>query len=181
MKNIRHSLDRDLMRLLICIGEIVLGALLLINPVGFTSAVLIVLGVLLILLGAMRLVGYFRAEPSQAAEGGGLVEGLVFLLAGLFCIFRWQWFVVTFPILTIVYGILTLVNGLNKLQYAVDLLRLGQRYWYVAMIGAALTLVFGVVIVANPFATTAFLWTFIAVSLLAEAVLDLVAMLFGRK
>lgn len=181
MKNIRHSLDRELMQLLICIGEIVLGALLLINPIGFTSAVLVALGVLLLLLGAMRLLGYFRAEPAVAAAGGGLVAGLAFVLVGLFCIFRWQWFVVTFPILTVVYGILTLGNGLNKLQYAVDLLRLGQRYWYVAMIGSALTLVFGVVIVTNPFASTAFLWTFIAVSLLAEAALDLAALLFGRR
>ena len=56
----------------------------------------------------------------------------------------------TFPILTVVYGVVTLLNGLNKLQCAVDLWRLGQRYWYLALTGAALTLLFGAVILANP-------------------------------
>lgn len=181
MKNNLRSIDRNLMNLIVCIGEIVIGALLLINPIGFTSAVLIALGVLLVILGATRLVGYFRAAPEIAAQGGGLVTGLVFVLAGLFCIFRWQWFVVTFPILTVVYGVLTLVNGINKLQCAVDAWRLGQRYWYIAMIGAALTLVFGALIVFNPFTTTSLLWTFIAVSLIVEAVLDILSFVLGKR
>lgn len=181
MKNNFRSIDRNLMNLIVCIGEIVIGALLLINPIGFTSAVLIALGVLLVVLGAARLVGYFRAAPEAASQGGGLVTGLVFVLAGLFCIFRWQWFVITFPILTVVYGVLTLVNGLNKLQWAVDALRLGQRYWYIAMIGAALTLIFGGLIVFNPFTTTSLLWTFIAVSLIVEAVLDILSFVLGKR
>lgn len=181
MKNHFRSIDRNLVNLIICIGEILIGALLLINPIGFTSAVLIALGVLLVVLGAARLVGYFRAAPEVAAQGGGLVTGLLFVLVGLFCIFRWEWFVVTFPILTVVYGVLTLANGINKLQWAVDAWRLGQRYWYVAMIGAALTLVFGALIVFNPFTTTTVLWTFIAVSLIVEAVLDILSLVMGKK
>ena len=86
MKNIRHSIDRNAMNLIVCIGEILIGALLLINPIGFTSAVLIALGVVLVALGAIRLVGYFRSDPEAAAQGGGLVTGLLFMLAGLFCI-----------------------------------------------------------------------------------------------
>jgi len=51
----------------------------------------------------------------------------------------------------------------------------------VALIGAVLTLVFALLILANPFASTAFLWTFIAISLIVEAVLDILAFTFGRK
>lgn len=87
----------------------------------------------------------------------------------------------TFPILTVVYGVVTLLNGLNKLQYAVDLWRLGQRYWYLALTGAALTLLFGAVILANPFATMALLWKFVAIAFLVEAVLDLATLLFSRR
>lgn len=181
MKKHLHSMDRNLMNLLVCIGELVIGVLLLLNPRGFTFSVFAALGVLLAVLGTARLVGYWRAEPAVAARGGGLVTGLVFLLTGGFCIFRWQWFVMTFPILTVVYGVVTLLNGLNKLQCAADLWRLGQRYWYLALTGAALTLMFGGVILANPFATTALLWKFVAIAFLVEAVLDLVALLFSRR
>lgn len=181
MKRHLHSIDRNLMSLLVCIGELVIGVLLLLNPRGFTFAVFVTLGVLLAVMGITRLVGYWRAEAAVAARSGGLVTGLVFLLAGGFCIFRWQWFVMTFPILTVVYGVVTLLNGLNKLQYAVDLWRLGQRYWYLALTGAALTLLFGAVILANPFATMALLWKFVAIAFLVEAVLDLATLLFSRR
>ena len=181
MKNIRHSIDRNAMNLIVCIGEILIGALLLINPIGFTSAVLIALGVVLVALGAIRLVGYFRSDPEAAAQGGGLVTGLLFMLAGLFCIFRWEWFVVTFLILRVVYGVVRLAEGVHKLQWAVDALRLGQRYWYIAIIGAALTLIFGALIVFNPFTTTTVLWTFIAVSLIVEAVLDILSFVLGKR
>ena len=76
---------------------------------------------------------------------------------------------------------LTLANGINKLQWAVDALRLDQKYWYLAMIGAGLTLVFGALIVFNPFTTTSVLWTFIGISLIIEAVLDILCFVFGKK
>lgn len=181
MKSIHHFFDRQVVNLVVCIGEFLIGVLLLINPIGFTSTVLMALGILLVVMGATRLVGYFRNIPEVAAQGGGLVTGLLFVMAGLFCIFRWEWFVVTFPILTVVYGVLTLANGLNKLQWAVDALRLHRQYWYVTMIGAALTLIFGGLIVFNPFTTTAVLWTFIAVSLIVETALDILSFVFSRR
>lgn len=181
MKATRQGWDRNLVDRIVCLGEAVLGVLLLWNPVGFAAAVLRVLGVVLALLGLARLAGYARAEPAVAAQGGGLVTGLVFLLAGGFCFFRWEWFVLTFPILTALYGVVTLVNGLHKLQRAVDLWRLGRPHWHLALAGAALTLGFGVLILADPFATVALLWKFIAITFLIEAVVDLAGFLLGRR
>lgn len=169
------------MNLIICISEILIGVLLLIDPVGFTSAVLMILGIALMILGAWKTVSYFRTSPEAAAQNGGLVVGIVCVLLGAFCVFRWEWFLVTFPVLTVVYGVITLINGINKVQWAVDLLRLKQRFWFVSLIGAALTLVFGILILTNPFTTTAILWTFIAVTLIAEAAMDIVTFILARK
>lgn len=173
--------NRTIMNLIICISEILIGVLLLIDPVGFTSAVLMILGIALMILGAWKTVSYFRTSPEAAAQNGGLVVGIVCVLLGAFCVFRWEWFLVTFPVLTVVYGVITLINGINKVQWAVDLLRLKQRFWFVSLIGAALTLVFGILILTNPFMTTAILWTFIAVTLIAEAVMDIVTFILARK
>lgn len=181
MKDHLHSIDRNLMNLIICIGEVIIGALLLIDPIGFTSAIFIALGALLAILGITRILAYFRADPELAAQGGGLVSGLVFVLVGIFCIFWRDQFILTFPVLTVVYGVLTLVNGINKLQWAVDGLRLHRKYWYISMICTVLTLVFGALILLNPFTATTALWTFIALSLIAEAVLDILSLVFGKQ
>ena len=173
--------NRTIMNLIICISEILIGVLLLIDPVGFTSAVLMILGIALMILGTWKTVSYFRTSPEAAAQNGGLVVGIVCVLLGAFCVFRWEWFLVTFPVLTVVYGVITLINGINKVQWAVDLLRLKQRFWFVSLIGAALTLVFGILILTNPFTTTVILWTFIAVTLIAEAAMDIVTFILARK
>ena len=62
--------------------ELVIGVLLLINPTGFTTGIIVGLGVLLALWGAMSTAQYFMAKPEEAAREQGLAKGLVLLMAG---------------------------------------------------------------------------------------------------
>ncbi len=171
---------RSLASLLLCIAEIVVGILLLIDPIGFTSGILILLGIGMAIAGAFSLIKYFRTSPEEAALEDSLAKGLILVVLGCFCMFRSQWFIVTFPVLTALYGVMTLVNGIGKIQWAVDMLRQKQKYWFVAVIGAVLTILFAILILSDPFGTTAVLWTFIAISLIIEAVVDIVAFILGR-
>ena len=167
--------------ILLCTAEIIIGILLLINPVGFTSLIITMLGIVLSVMGISDIVGYFREEPEKASKEKGLSMGLLLATAGIFCIFKSEWFIATFPIFTVFYGIITLVIGFGKIQWAVDMLRKKEKYWFIEVIGAALTVVFSVLIIANPFASSGILWTFIAVSLIVEALVDIVAIIFERK
>ena len=174
-------INRNTGNLILCIAEAVIGILLLINPIGFTSGIIIALGVVLTLLGAKELVCYFKADPDSAAARNGLAKGLLMAISGIFCMFKAEWFIVTFPILTVFYGILTLVGGISKIQWAVDMYRQKQKYWYIEILGAVLTLLFAILILSNPFASTAILWTFIGISLIVEAVIDILAFVMGRR
>lgn len=167
--------------LLTCIAEIVIGILLLINPIAFTSAIIVVLGIVLVVIGLRSVLRYFRSTPEAAAAQNDLAKGVLFVILGIFCIFKSEWFIITFPILTVLYGILNLVFGISKFQWAVDMLRQKQKYWFVAVIGAALTLIFAVLILVNPFASTSVLWTFIAITLIVEAVVDIAAYILGKR
>lgn len=176
-----EKLSRSKGNIFICLIEIVIGVLLLIDPVGFTSGIIVGGGVLLLIAGLWNVVGYFRTPPETAAQGNRFADGLLFLVVGLFCALKAQWFVLTFPVLTVIYGVLSLLLGICKVQWATDMFRMGQKHWNVAAVSAAATLVFAVLILVNPFGSTQFLWTFVAVSLIVEAVLDLVTAVFGRK
>ena len=167
--------------ILLCLCEIAVGILLFINPVGFTEGIIIALGIVLILTGAVSIVNYFRLEPLEAALGRRLVTGLAAVIAGLFCVLRSGWFILTFPLLTILYGVVILVVGLFKVQWTVDLLRQRMGHWGWSAVGAAVTLVFAAVILLNPFGSTAFIWSFVAISLIVEAVLDLLTLIFGWR
>lgn len=167
--------------LIMCIAEVIIGILLLIDPLGFTSGIIITLGVVLSLHGIRSIVHYFRTDSEKAAEENSLVKGLLFLLFGLFCAFKSEWFLATFPILTVIYGIATLMTGISKVQWAIDMLRRKHKYWFIAIIGAVLTLVMSILIICNPFSSTAVLWTFIAVALIVEAVVDIITFIFGKR
>ncbi|MCD8013413.1 MAG: DUF308 domain-containing protein [Lachnospiraceae bacterium] len=158
--------------LLMFIAEIIIGVLLLINPVGFTRGILIALGVIMVITGAVNAIKYFRTDPPEASRENRLASGLLLLLIGFFFTLRSDWFIITFPLLTVFYGIMNLVTGACKIQWAVDMLRLKKKYWYISLISALLTVVFAIIILTNPFATTAVLWKFTGIVLIIEAVID---------
>ena len=175
------KINRNFGNLIMCLGEIVIGVLLLIDPVGFTNGIIIMIGILLAVAGVKNIISYFRADPETASQQSTLTKGLLLAGGGLFCIIKSDWFFVAFPLLTVLYGVLILVSGISKIQWAIDMLRQKQKYWYVTLIGAILSLVFAAIVLANPFASTAALWTFIAISLIVEAVADILSFFLGLK
>lgn len=160
--------------------EIVVGILLLIDPVSFTKTILAVLGGILILMGAASVIQYFRASPTRAATGKGLARGCIEAALGLFCITKNGWVMATFPVLTVVYGVVTLISGFTKLQWTVDMARLKMKKWGASAISAGVTLLCSFIILAQPFYTTTVLWKFIGAALIIEAVVDLVAAFLAK-
>ena len=173
--------DKKLNAILLCIAELVIGVLLLIKPVGFTRGIIIALGIPLMLKGVGYVISYIRQKPQEASEGNLFAKGLLMACGGLFCMFRSGWFIAAFPVLTVLYGVMTLVTAFGKLQWTADLLRLKHKYWFIALISAILSLVLAILIITNPFSSTAALWVFIGISMIVEAVVDVVTLVFEKK
>lgn len=167
-------------RLILCIFELALGVVLLIDPVKFTSTVITAIGVLLCVLGALSAITYFRLDPEEAAISQELMKGLTLLAVGIFCIYRSDFFVRWFPVLTTLYGGVILFTGMAELQWTVDMVRLKRGVWQVSAVSALLSFILGVVVLANPFAVLKTLWTFTAISLIIIGVLNGASILFGR-
>lgn len=161
--------------------ELLIGILLFVDPVGFTSGILTAVGATLLMCGVLCLIHYFNTEPVQAALEQNFSKGLVMILLGGFLALRTQQAIALFPLLTHLYGVAILVIGVAKLQQGVDLLRLRARFWFLAGINALLAILFGAVILSNPFASTIVLWRVAAISLIMEAVLDIVVLIVTGK
>lgn len=174
-------LKNNLGGIAMCLLELLVGALLLINPVGFTSGIIMGAGLVLILIGIVCIIKYFRAEPEEAAKSQNLLKGLIALLAGVFCALRSEWFVVTFPVITLIYGLVILITGLGKIQWTVDILRQKKPKWFLCGLSALVSTVCGLVIIAAPFTTTAVLWMFTGISLIVDACFDIPALILTNK
>ncbi len=167
--------------IIMCIIELAAGILLLVDPVGFTSGIIIAAGIALMVDGLLNVIRYFRSSPAEAAAGQLLMRGLLALLAGAFCTFNSEWFIVTFPIITILYGIAVLIGGLIKVQFAADLLRAKNSKWWWGAISAAISIICALVMIGDPFSSTVALWWFIGISLIAEAVFDVITLIVSSR
>lgn len=167
--------------ILLCLFEALIGVLLVVDPIGFTSGIIIAFGIGLVFAGLICVIGYFRSDPMEAALKGELVKGLSMLLAGGFCVLQPTWFIAAFPLLTILYGVVIVIAGLCKVQWAIDALRLKTGRWFLPAISAAVSIICGFLVLSNPFETTLILWMFTGISLIVEAALDVVVLLFARK
>lgn len=171
MKNFFHGKTGSIIT---CILEIVVGVLLLINPVGFTSGIIIGAGVLMVLAGIVTVVRYFVADPSMAAQKQLLFKGLVALMTGAAFITQYDWFLSAFPLLTVLYAVVMLILAAAKLQKMADMRRMSLPHWYMPGIAAALAAILAAIILINPFGAAVAVWTFVAISLIAEAVLEII-------
>ena len=165
----------------ICIFELVAGILLFVNPVGFTSAIIIMTGIVLMVLGLAEIVKYFRTNAKEAALGQILVKGLLAFLAGAFCAFQTGWFIATFPVLTSLYGFAILLTGIGKIQLVVDMIRMKQKRWAWAAANAVISLSCAIVILREPFPSTTVLWFFTGTALVVEGNFDLVTLITERR
>ena len=174
----------NIKEIIFCISELVIGILLLINPVSFTSGIIVLLGVSMLATGILFGYKYFRMDAEEAKKGNMLTFAILLVMMGAFCILRSDWFIATFPILTVIYGIMMLVAGVSKIQTMVDMLRLHNNKWFWAGINAVVSIICAVVILWSPFTSTAVLWIFAGVSLIVVAVFDIVTLFLayiGKK
>ena len=171
-------IKKNLLNLILCLGELVVGILLLINPEGFTQAIIMALGVAVAVLGVLNVVRYFRADPLAASMDRRLAYGLGQLALGLFLLTQSGWLVGMFKTLTRLYGVAVLVLALIRIQQFFDARRLKlPRGGMFSGLTALFTLAYAAMILFMPETT----WIFIGVMLLLEAVMDILILFFERR
>lgn len=163
--------------ILVCLLEILVGVLLLIDPVGFTSGIIIGAGVLLVLLGAGCIARYFMLRPETAAQRRLLFKGMLAVMGGTVCIVRHDWFLNAFPLLTVLYAIALLVLAAARLQRMADMCRMMQPRWFWPGISAGLAAGVAAILLINPFGAVTAVWTFAALALIAEGIVGLLAII----
>lgn len=172
MKQIKANLAAVV--LLIC--EIIFGIMLISNPIGLTTIILRAVGFGMIAGGIVWIIRYFRTEKSAAAVSGMLFEGVIALLAGAFLFFKTGWIIAALSAVIVIYGIIILLIGILKLQWTIDLLRFKRQRWFISGLSSLVAIVFGVIIILNPFNTQETIWRIAGIALVIQAVIDLVAL-----
>ncbi len=171
-------LRRNLGNILITLCELLAGIMLLISPERSTRAFVIIVGIVLLIFGIYNAVMHLRVPPFEASHNYRMAWGMMLAAGGLFCIFDSTWFMNAFPAETIIIGVALIVIVFVKIQWTVDMLRIRDTKWYLALIGVALALIVAVILFLNPTSDSRALWIITGIVLIISAVLDVVTLMF---
>lgn len=159
--------------LLIGLIELVVGILLFINPVGFTAKLIILSGIILIIFGLKKAIHYFRDYTADAILSNDLSAGILYFCAGLLLSIGSKHFLAVFPSLPFFYGLAFFALGIEKTQWTIDLYRIKKAERFIVLIDTVLSFVASFLIAWNPFPSEKILWILIGISLIIEALLDI--------
>ncbi len=148
----------------------VLGAVLLIWPDVSVRWFGRLLGIGMLIFGAVKLVGYFSRDLFRLAFQYDLAFGLLLMALGTMTLCHPG---DAMSFLCVMFGIPVLADGLFKIQIALDSRRFGIRTWWLVMVLAALTCVIGVLLVFRPWDGAQVLTMLMGISLLLDGILNL--------
>lgn len=135
---------------LLCLSAvyIVLGVLLLVMPQISLPMICQVLGIVLVIAGAICILVYFLRRQYEIPGRFGFAAGTACVLLGIFALLCTAQVAFAF---SQILAICVVGDCLVKLQYATDLLRLYRRNWFVALLLALGLSALALIALANPF------------------------------
>lgn len=152
----------------------VLGIVLIADP-GFSVSLLCWIGgILLILFGGVKIVGYVSKDLYRLAFQFDLAFGILLIALGAILILRTDAMV---HIICVLLGICILADALLKIQISIDSKLFGIHRWWMILGVAIITGVIGFLLVFRPFESVQMVMVLLGAALLAEGILNLVTVL----
>ena len=127
---------------------------------------------------AARLVRYARNAKRGWAYDGDKWVGILFVFIGLFCLFFWR---VILSFLPMTLGLLLLLDGLMKLPLTIDAFQMKLATRFALLAATAIPLLFGLILLLNPFGATRLIIRFFGISLIADGICELIAFISDRR
>lgn len=156
----------------------VLGLLLVFAP-DFSITVLGTLcGVLLILFGVVKLIGYFSKDLYQLAFQYDLALGILLIVLGMALLARPERL---FTFFCITLGLFFLMDGLLKIHISLEAKAFGIRTWWVILTVSAITSGCGGTLLFQPSESMRVLAVLLGLALLFESILNVCTVITSVK
>lgn len=159
---------------------ILMGLALIMKPSLVEGAFCYILAAAAILIGIVKLIAYMatKVETRIAEDTNGFAVGISLILLGLFVLMKSTMFVLLVPF---VLGFMITFKGIEGIQNVLNLKKFGFGYRKGVMAVSVIIVIFGIVVMVNPFSTLKVLLVMLGIGLLASGVFDLLAdMVFTR-
>ena len=154
------------------------GVLLIVKPEISLAAFGLFTGIVLIIFGIIKIVGYLSRDLYRLAFQYDLACGILVIALGIMVILEPNDVIET---ICIAVGITFLLDGLLKIQISIDAKTFGIRQWWLILSVALLTVVIGVLLVFRTSGSVRALMVLLGISLLADGIMNLTTVLSTVK
>lgn len=154
------------------------GVLLIVKPEISLAGFGLFTGIVLIIFGIIKIVGYLSRDLYRLAFQYDLACGILVIALGIMVILEPNDAIET---ICIAVGITFLMDGLLKIQISIDAKTFGIRQWWLILSVALLTVVIGVLLVSRTSGSVRTLMVLLGISLLADGIMNLTTVLSTVK
>ena len=126
-------------------------------------------GATLAAFGVVRIIGFYAKDPYGLAFQHDPALGVLAIALGSVFMFRRN---LAVNVLGLILGVDMVADNLFKIQTALEARRFGLGAWWLMLALAALTVVAGILLIANPFQGTKLLIQAMGISLLAQSLVS---------
>lgn len=127
---------------------VLLGLVLIIWPGTTTQIVCMSLGIVLLAYGIIQIAIYLFNRERTIISQGMMLLGIVFAVIGTWILLKPEMIIMAVPVIV---GVLIVIHGLHNIVQAIALQKDRYERWWVALIFGLLTVIFGGILIYNPF------------------------------
>lgn len=154
---------------------LILGSCLIIWPETSLAVFCTITGIAMIVFGAVKLLGYFSKDLYRLAFQFDLALGILSVLFGLVIVIHPYNLITCVPVIV---GIFVMLDGVFKIQTAMDARQFGLKAWWMVMLLAICSGGFGLLLVLNPFEGATALMILLGVTIVADGIQNLLIVLY---
>ena len=148
-----------------------LALFLIFRPLESLNTFIMLFAIIILVNGIIKLVQYFRTDAQMRMMNFGLAEGILSILAALIIIISSNALIAFLPIM---FSIWIIVQSIITIQLSMGLKLSETKGWWVVLILSIITLLLGVIIMFNPFASMAATTTVVGIILAVTEAIHLI-------
>ena len=154
---------------------IVAGVLLIVYPQLSEELICDVIGIGLIVAGVIRISVYLMMDLEESLFRNDFTEGVILILVGILVIYQQVVFQQLIPFLL---SIVVIASGIMKVQDGIDAHRIGFPKVWIYLVLAAISIIFGLVIMFNLIPAGSLVYQVLGAGLAYSGVTDLFSSIY---
>ncbi|MCM1325100.1 MAG: DUF308 domain-containing protein [Bacteroidales bacterium] len=148
---------------------ILLGVVAFLIPETMERTLAYLIAGVLILAGAVSMICYLLRDAKENYYRNDFLYGLMGIALGIIVLYEMELMISLVPV---ILGIMVLVSGCAKLQDVIDIKRLNSGNWIALLVIAVIDIIFGILLIANPFKAASILFRLIGAGLIFSGITD---------